>query len=273
MAMSVEATVENVSLALNGSDGISPSRKEANASGRQRSQIRACPELIAPYTDEGLKCAADSTTLQKDELQLVSQGLSGGEILRRLLSSVSAEPDIGRAADKLLARFGTLGAILSADAVQLGEVVDHAVVDHLQVVHIALQNALREKLQDRPIIGSWSALEEYAAIKLRHRSDEKLLALFLDRQNGLIHEECMEQGAFDQTPRYCGVVARRALELHAHAVALAHNHPAGDPVPSRADVEITKRLVVVLSNLEMVLHDHAVVGRNTIVSMRSMHLI
>jgi DNA repair protein RadC len=265
--------MENVALALNGSGGVPPSRGEANASGRQRSQIRACPELIAPYTDEGLKCAADSRTVQRGELELVSQGLSGDEILRRLLSSVSAEPDIGRAADKLLARFGTLGAILSADAVQLGEVVDHAVVDHLRIIYLALQRALHEKLQDRPIIGSWSALEEYAAIKLRHRSDEKLLALFLDRKNGLIHEECMEQGAFDQTPRYCGVITRRALELHAHAVALAHNHPAGDPMPSRADVEITKRIIVVLNNVEMVLHDHAVVGRNTIVSMRSMHLI
>jgi DNA repair protein RadC len=271
--MSVEAIVENGSLALNGSDGISAARKEANAPGRQRSQVLASPECIASSTGEGLKCAAGSRTVQSDELELASQGLSGGEILRRLLSAVSGEPDIGRVADKLLERFGTLGAILSADAVQLGEVVEHAVVDHLQIIYLALQRALHEKIQDPPIIGSWSALEEYAAIKLRYSSNEKLLALFLDQKNGLIHEECMEQGAFDQTPKYCGVIARRALELQAHAVALAHNHPAGDPMPSRADVEITKRLIVVLSNLEMVLHDHAVVGRNTIVSMRSMHLI
>jgi DNA repair protein RadC len=273
MVMSVEATVENVSLALNGSDGISSSRKEPSAPGRQCSQVRASQGCVAPSTGEGLKCAADSRTVQRGELELASQGLSGGEILRRLLSPVSAVRDIGRAADELLARFGTLGAILSADAVQLGEVVDHAVVDHLRIIYLALQYALHEKIQDRPIVGSWSALEEYAAIKLRHRSDEKLLALFFDRKNGLIHEECLEQGAFDQTPRYCGVIASRALEVHAHAVALAHNHPAGDPMPSRADVEITKRLIEVLSNLEMVLHDHAVVGRNTIVSMRSMQLI
>jgi DNA repair protein RadC len=156
---------------------------------------------------------------------------------------------------------------------QLGDVVGNAVVDHLQITYLALQRALREQIQDRPIIGSWPALEEYAAIKLRYSSDEKILALFLDRGNGLIHEECMEQGAFDRTPRYCREIVRRALELHAHAVALAHNHPAGDPVPSRADVEITKRIIVVLSNLEIVLHDHAVVSRNTIVSMRAMHLI
>jgi DNA repair protein RadC len=186
---------------------------------------------------------------------------------------VLAESDIGRAADKLLGRFGTLGAILAADSKQLGDVVGNAAVDHLQTTYLALQSALRERIQDPPIIGSWSALEEYAAIKLRHSLDEKLLALFLDRGNGLIHEECIEQGAFDQTPGYCREIARRALDVRAHAVALAHNHPAGDPVPSRADVEITKRIIAVLSNLEMVLHDHAIVGRNTIVSMRSIRLI
>jgi DNA repair protein RadC len=186
---------------------------------------------------------------------------------------VLAEADTGRAADKLLARFGTLGAILSADAMQLSDVAGKAVVDHLQITYLALQKALREQIPDRPNIGSWSALEDYAALKLRHSSNEKLLALFLDERNGLIREECMEQGAFDQTPGYCREIARRALEFHAHAVALAHNHPAGDPVPCRADVEITKRIIALLSNLEVVFHDHAVVGRNTIVSMRSMHLI
>jgi DNA repair protein RadC len=258
--MSVEAAMENVSLALNRSDVISPCRAEANAP-------EAFPELIVPSTGEGSRPAANSA-VQMGALALASTRITGGEVLQRLLSPAVAEPDIRRAADKLLARFGTLGAILSADAMQLSEVVDRPMVDHLQVIYIALQNALRERIQDRPIVGSWSALEEYAAIKLRHSSNEKLLALFLDRRNGLIHEDCMEQGAFDQTPRYCGVIVRRALELHAHAVALAHNHPADDPVPSRADVEITKRIIAVLSNLEIVLHDHAVVGRNTIVSMR-----
>jgi DNA repair protein RadC len=178
---------------------------------------------------------------------------------------VVAEADTGRAADQLLARFGTLGAILSADARQLGDVVGKAVVDHLQITYLALQTVLREQIADPPMIGSWSALEDYAALKLRHSSSEKLLALFLDGKNGVIHEECMEQGACE--------IAQRALELRAHAVALAHNHPAGDPVPSRADVEITKRIIVVLSDLEVAFHDHAIVGRNTIVSMRSMQLI
>jgi DNA repair protein RadC len=245
--------MSNVSLALSVSDQIPVFAADANAARRHDLPGQASLEFPREV--------------------MVSLGLKGREILRRLLSPVLAEPDSEGAADKLLARFGSLGAILSADALQLSAVVDNLVVDHLQITYLALQTALRERIQDRPIIDSWSALEEYAAIKLRHSLEERLLALFLDRRNGLIHEECMAHGAFDQTPAYCREIARRALELHAHAVALAHNHPAGEPVPCRADVEITKRIIAVLSDLEVVFHDHAVVGRNTIVSMRSMHLI
>jgi DNA repair protein RadC len=265
--------MNNVSLALSASNEIPLFPEGANAPAPIGNSvaIQAPLELVVPSEDR--KCTSVSAGAQTGAPEFAGRSLEGGEILRRLLTPVLAEPETGRAVEKLMARFGTLGATLSADAVQLGEVAGKAVVDHLQITYLALQRALREQIPDRPIIGSWSALEEYAAIKLRHSSDEKLLALFLDGRNGLIQEECMEQGAFDQTPRYCREIARRALELRAHAVALAHNHPAGDPVPSRADVEITKRIIVVLSNLEMVFHDHAIVGRNTIVSMRSMQLI
>jgi DNA repair protein RadC len=267
--------MNNVSLALSVSNEIPLFPEAANALAPigQGLPVQAPPEVIVPSAGEDWKCTAESAMAQVAAPELASQSPEGVEILRRLLAPVLAESETGRAADQLLARFGTLGATLSADAMQLGDVVGKAVTDHLQITYLALQRALREQIPDRPIIGSWSALEEYAALKLRHSSDEKLLALFLDGSNGLIQEECMEQGAFDQTPRYCREIARRALELRAHAVALAHNHPTGDPVPSRADVEITKRIIVVLSNLEMVLHDHAIVGRNTIMSMRSMQLI
>ena len=202
-----------------------------------------------------------------------SVSLTSAEILRRFLSPLLAEPDNGRTADKLLARFGSLGAILSAETMQLRNVVSAQIVDHLQTMHLACQTALREHLQDRSVIGSWSALEDYAAIRLRHSPVEKTLALFLDRGNGLIREDCFEQGAFDEIPTYCREIVGRALESNAYAVALAHNHPAGDPMPSRGDVENSKRIAAVLSNLGMVLHDHVIVGRNRIVSLRSMRLL
>jgi DNA repair protein RadC len=267
--MAVKAAMTDVSLALSVSDQIALLPGESNASRRHDLPVQASPEPPG----EASMSLGNPAAAQTCAGELASSGFNGGEILRRLLSSVLAESVSGTVADKLLARFGSVGAILSANALQLSAVVDNLVVDHLKITYLALQTALREHIQDRPIIGSWSALEEYAAIKLRHSLDERLLALFLDRRNGLIHEECMAHGAFDQTPTYCREIARRALEFHAHAVALAHNHPAGDPVPSRTDVEITKRIIVVLANLEIVFHDHAIVGRNTIMSMRSMHLI
>jgi DNA repair protein RadC len=261
--------MSNVSLALSVSDQIPVLPGAANTPGGHDLPAQASPDRRG----ETLMSPEDSASAQTGTAEPAHQSLKDGELLRRLLAPVVAESDSGRAANELLARFGSLGAILSADAQQLSAVVDNLVVDHLQITYLAMQRALREQIQDRPIIGSWSALEDYAAIKLRHSLDERLLALFLDRRNGLIHEECMAHGAFDQTPTYCREIARRALDLHAYAVALAHNHPAGDPVPCRADVEITKRIIAVLTNVEVVFHDHAVVGRNTIVSMRSMHLI
>jgi DNA repair protein RadC len=261
--------MNNVSLALSVSDQIPVLPREASLPRTYDLPIQASPEPAR----EVLISLGNPAAAQSDTLGSEAPGLQGDEILRRLLSPVLAESDSGRAANELLARFGSLGAVLSADALQLGAVVDKVVVDHLQITYLAMQRVLRDQIQDRPIIGSWSALEEYAAIKLRHSLQERLLALFLDRRNGLIQEECMALGAFDQTSAYCREIARRALDLHAHAVCLAHNHPAGDPVPCRADVEITKRIMAVLSNLEVVFHDHAVVGRNTVVSMRSMHLI
>ena len=188
--------MNNVSLALSVSDELPLFPEEANAPEIHGLPVQASPEPIGvPTAGERLKCTAKFAVARRGALDPAFQDLTGGEILRRLLSPVLAEPDTGRAVDKLLARFGTLGAILSADAMQLSDVVGNGVVDHLQITYLALQNALREQIPDRPIIGSWSALEEYAAVKLRHSSDEKLLALFLDRGNGLIHEQCLEQGA------------------------------------------------------------------------------
>jgi DNA repair protein RadC len=230
----------------------------------------ASPECdVLPSAGDALKCSRDGA--QRAALEPKSQVLTSGEILQQLLSPLLPEPEAQRTASELLARFGSLGAVLSADALQLTDVVDSAVAEHLQTTHLALQRALREQIEDRPIVGSWSALEDYITIKLRHSSVEKLLVLFLDQRNALIHEECMQQGPFD--PTCCRKIARRALELNAHAVILVHNHPSGDAMPSPADVEITKKISAVLGNLDIILHDHAIVGKEEVVSLRAMRRI
>ena len=153
--------MDNLSLALSVSDGTPLFLEEENAPMGNGFPVQAPPEPVVPSTGEGWKgTVADQTGAPE-----ASRSLERGEILRRLLAPVLTESDTGRAADKLLARFGTLGAILSADATQLGDVVGKAAIDHLRITYLALQRALREQIADRPIIGSWSALEEYAALR------------------------------------------------------------------------------------------------------------
>jgi len=113
----------------------------------------------------------------------------------------------------------------------------------------------------------WKALEDYLSLALRHERIEKLMVLFLDRNNGLIRDEIMQQGTVDHVPAFPCEIARRALQLGASAVIIVHNHPSGDPTPSKADIEMTKQTIAALAPLGIAVHDHVIVGRNKIASL------
>ena len=195
------------------------------------------------------------------------------DVLQQLLQPLLAGPDCRPVAHHLLDAFGSVGGVLAADRARLTGEVGRTAASHLKHLHIVLQHVLRERIKDRPLIGSWQALEEYLSASLRHDPHEKLLVLFLDRKNGLIREEIMQQGTVDHVPAYPREIVKRALELNASAVIMVHNHPSGDPTPSRADVEMTKNVVAALGTLGIALHDHAIVGKNTIVSLRRLRCI
>jgi DNA repair protein RadC len=97
--------------------------------------------------------------------------------------------------------------------------------------------------------------------------------LFLDKKNQLVADEVQQRGTVDHTPVYVREIVKRALELSASAVILVHNHPSGDPTPSRADIDITKQIVDVAKGLGIAVHDHIIVGRNGHASLRSLRLI
>ena len=189
-------------------------------------------------------------------------------LLALLAGVVQDAPATSRA---LLERFGSLGATLIATPSQLIDVGDMtpAAVERLLAVNAAHLCALEEELRQRDIIGSWSAFERYVLERLRFCLVEQARGLFLDRRNGLIADELLGEGTVDHTPLYPREVARKALELHASAVILIHNHPSGDPTPSAADIAMTKRVAAALATIEVALHDHAIVGRNRVLSMRS----
>jgi len=102
---------------------------------------------------------------------------------------------------------------------------------------------------------------------------EQFRVLFLDKRNQLIADEVQQTGTVDHTPVYPREVVKRALELSATAIILAHNHPSGDPTPSRADIEMTKTIVDIAGPLGITVHDHIIVGRSGHASFKGLRLI
>jgi DNA repair protein RadC len=197
------------------------------------------------------------------------------ELLELLLFLAIPQRDVKPLAKALLARFGSFAAVLCADEAALCQVpgVKQGSVAMLQTVVAAARRLARSELLDRPVIGSWDRLIDYCRITLAHLPRERLHLLFLDRRNAVIAGETQGIGTIDQAPIYPREVARRALELNAAAVIMVHNHPSGDPCPSAADIEATRRVASALKTVGVTLHDHLIVGRSGHASLKSAGLM
>ncbi|MFD0936563.1 RadC family protein, partial [Methylobacterium trifolii] len=131
----------------------------------------------------------------------------------------------------------------------------------------------RGAIAGRPLLSSWAAVLEYCRATMAFSPREEFRILFLDKRNHLIADEVQGRGTVDHTPVYPREVARRALELSATAIILAHNHPSGDPAPSAADVSMTRGIIGVLAPLNVVVHDHVILGREGHASLKGLKLI
>ena len=201
--------------------------------------------------------------------------LADYELVELILFGAIPRRDVKPLAKQLLSEFGGLGGLLNAETVQLERRggLGTAAIAGLKVVQAAAERMLREGVMDRPVIGSWDRLLDYLSLALKDVKTEQLRLLFLDRKNVLIAEEIQQRGTVDHTPVYPREVVRRALDLHASAVIMVHNHPSGDPTPSKADIDMTRQVARALSGVNVVLHDHLVIGRNGHHSFKSMGLI
>ncbi len=201
--------------------------------------------------------------------------VSDEDLLELLVASGEKplEPrEIGR---ELIEHFGSLGAVFAADKGRLGALplVDRRMVGRLKAVQLALERILHEPIKENPIIGSWTSLTDFLKVTLRHKTTEHLIVLYLDRKNRLIRNEVHQHGTVDHTPLYPREIVKRALELAASAIILVHNHPSGDPTPSKADVDMTKQVIRALESVDITVHDHVIVGRNDFLSFRAQHLL
>lgn len=213
--------------------------------------------------------------LRERFLQGGSDAMPDYELLEMVLFRAIARRDTKDLSKRLLARFGSFAEVVNAPAERLKEVKDvgDSVVAELQLIRAAALRLMKSSLLQRPALGSGSQVVEYlhAAQGFAHR--EQFRVLFLDKKNNLIADEVQQEGTVDHTPVYVREVVKRSLELSATAIILVHNHPSGDPTPSRADIDMTKLIVDAAKPLGISVHDHIIVGRHGHASLRALRLI
>ncbi len=208
-------------------------------------------------------------------LDIGPSGINDEELLQLLLSSGDQPSDCPEISRSLLEAFGSLSAVFAADKERLSSLayVSNKMVGRMKAVQLAIERVLHEPIKENPIIGSWTSLTDYLKVTLRHKTTEHLVVLYLDRKNRLIRNEVQQQGTVDHTPLYPREIVKRALELAASAIILVHNHPSGDPTPSKADIDMTKQVVRALDSVDITVHDHVIVGLNEYLSFRAQRLI
>ncbi len=202
-------------------------------------------------------------------------GLEDYELLELLLFAAIPRRDVKPLAKALIDHFGSYAGVLSAGRTDLARIdgLGEVAIDAVLAVREAAVRLAREEAMAQPVLSGWQQLIDYCRADMARAKTEHFRLLFLDRRNRLIHDEVQQAGTVDHAPVYPREVAKRCLELSATAVILVHNHPSGDPAPSRADIDITREIAKALSAIGVTVHDHLVIGRKGHASFKSMGLL
>lgn len=235
-----------------------------------------------PQADENSGAPRPAHTASGHRARLRERLLGGGaealadyEVLEYLLFASFRQGDTKPVAKALMKRFGSLAGVLNAEPGALAEIkgMGEASAAALKAVAIAARRMARNEVQQKPVLGSWQSLLDYLTVDMAHLNVERVRVLYLNTQNRLIQDHHVGDGSIDEAAIHPREVIKRGLDIGATALILVHNHPSGNPEPSRADIQITGRIAEAGRLLGITVHDHVIIGREGHVSLRAKGLI
>lgn len=197
------------------------------------------------------------------------------ELIELLLFGVLPRGDVKPLAKKLLQECGSLSGLLQADIEKLKTIpgIGITTIVTLKAVLEVSCRLIKEEAYSQPIFHSWQTVIDYCRARMSHLTIEQFRLLFLDQKNKIIADEIQQQGTINTTPVFPREVVKRTLELGATSLIMVHNHPSGDPTPSQADIDITRKIIKAAKELEINVLDHLIIGRFGHVSLKEEKLI
>ena len=189
------------------------------------------------------------------------RGLLDYEILELILCSARTRVDCKPIAKRLLEKFKTLSGVFYADAIELAKVkgVGNSSIAAIMCVRESLVRILRYDVEKSVVVDEWGKLVDYLRVKIGNSDVENFYVLYLNKRYGVIHDEVHNTGTVDEAPLYIREIIKKSLSCGAAHIVISHNHPSGDPRPSKADIEVTRKLKMACNNMSISLVDHIIV--------------
>lgn len=211
----------------------------------------------------------------KEKFLLSTNHFSDYEILEILLFYAIPRKDVKPLAKTLLKTFGSLDGVINAThdkLLSVSGITDNTYIA-FGVIKEIIQRMLKQNIMHQDILSSWDSLLKYLKITMGHNKTEQSRILFLNKKNILIADELQNVGTVDQTPLYPREVVKRALFHESSAIILVHNHPSGNPTPSKADITLTQSIIDACNTINVTVHDHVIISKNNFYSFKSNLLI
>ena len=201
--------------------------------------------------------------------------LADHEVIEYLLMTAVPQKDMKPLARVLIDRFGSLAGVLNADPRELTKVpgVKDTAAAALKIVGVAARRLAQARVRVEPVLASWQALIDYLHIDMAHLNHERVRVLYLNTQNRLMLDQVVSDGTLDESAIYTREIVAKAMAIGAAALIVVHNHPSGSPQPSRADIQVTQRIIEAGRHLGITVHDHVIIGREGHVSLKAKGLI